>query len=165
MGAATSSEEGQVQFDEGLENEELLAPSSPKDMFDNWCRYYGKTYSSDHERQHRLEAFKKNYDFVLKHNRAGNSTYTVALNQFSDLTDDEMACHRGFRGFLAPGKDGLMPSSAPGKDGLMLSSAPGKDVVRGFDVPASSDWRAKGAFTKVNDQGSFVVCWYFHMNL
>jgi hypothetical protein len=48
-----------------------------------------KTYhSTEHENQRRV-IFKKNLEKVNKHNSNGTHTYTLAMNKFSDLTEEE----------------------------------------------------------------------------
>lgn len=69
----------------------------------------------------------------------GNSSYTLSLNAFSDLTHSEFKASRlGF----SPSFIGLKrePDRKPG--------------LLARDVPSSIDWRKEGAVTKVKDQGS-----------
>lgn len=120
--------------------------SSISDLFDDWCRQHGRTYASDQEKQHRLRVFEDNYAYVLQHNGAGNSSYTLALNAFADLTHHEFKA--AYLGLSASGNDGLIRLNRGS------SSDSGSNVVGDSDVPASLDWREKGAVTEVKDQGS-----------
>ncbi|XP_031123963.1 zingipain-2 [Ipomoea triloba] len=130
----------------------FCASSSISDLFDDWCRQHGRAYSSDQERQHRLGVFEDNYDYVVQHNGARNSSYTLALNAFADLTHHEFKA--AYLGLSASGNDGLIR--------LNRGSDSGSNVVGDSDdVPASLDWRAKGAVTEVKDQGSCGACWSF----
>ena len=107
-------------------------------LFQDWCEKHGKSYPSEEERLYRLGVFEDNLDFVTKHNNLGNSSYTLSLNAFADLTHHEFKATRlGFSHSLMSSKPKLASKPLP---------------VR--DVPASLDWRNNGAVTNVKDQGS-----------
>ncbi|KAL6504715.1 hypothetical protein OROHE_023473 [Orobanche hederae] len=127
--------------------------SSISDLFDSWCREYGKTYSSEQERQHRLSVFGENYEFVTQHNTRADYSYTLSLNAFADLTNHEFkAKYLG----LSPSESDLV---------IRLNTGPceteGPDLLKGSDIPSSLDWRRRGAVTGVKDQGSCGACWSF----
>ncbi|KAL7243598.1 hypothetical protein ACSBR1_015906 [Camellia fascicularis] len=69
---------------------------------------------------------------------AGNQPYKISINQFADLTNEEFqASHNGYR----------IPSHArPSK----MTPFRYENVTA---VPASMDWRKKGAVTPIKDQG------------
>ncbi|XP_045800364.1 ananain-like [Trifolium pratense] len=64
-----------------------------------WMMKYGITYANSTEMEKRRKIFKKNLEYVKKMNRinmAAGKTYTLGLNDFSDLTDEEFfASHTG----------------------------------------------------------------------
>ncbi|KAK6115795.1 hypothetical protein DH2020_008064 [Rehmannia glutinosa] len=127
--------------------------SSISDLFDSWCKEYGKTYTSEQEREHRLKVFEKNYEYVNQHNIRANSSYTLSLNAFADLTNHEFkAKYLG----LSPSASDLL---------IRLNNGPaaidGPNFVQESDIPSSLDWRNKGAVTGVKDQGSCGACWSF----
>ncbi|KAE8656428.1 Cysteine proteinase RD21a [Hibiscus syriacus] len=121
------------------------SPSRISQLFESWCDQHGKTYSSEEEKSFRLKVFEDNYAFVARHNDMANSSYSVALNAFADLTHHEFKASR--LGLSASATEFRRPNlREPG-------------LVR--DIPASVDWRKKGAVTQVKDQGSCGACWSF----
>lgn len=119
--------------------------SSPStaDLFENWCRKYGKTYSSEQEKQYRHGVFRDNYDYINQHNSKGNSTYTLSLNAFADLTHHEFKSQ--FLGLSASVNNPIR---------LNRGSSSAFGTFDDLDIPSSVDWRTKGAVTKVKNQGS-----------
>ncbi|GMI91297.1 xylem bark cysteine peptidase 3 [Hibiscus trionum] len=121
------------------------SPSHVSQLFESWCDQHGKTYSSEEEKSYRLKVFEDNYAFVSQHNGMPNSSYSLALNAFADLTHHEFKASR--LGLSASAIEFRRPNlREPG-------------LVR--DIPASVDWRKKGAVTQVKDQGSCGACWSF----
>ncbi|XP_050158736.1 low-temperature-induced cysteine proteinase [Malus sylvestris] len=120
--------------------------TAASELFEAWCKQYGKSYPSPQEKLRRLSVFEGNLNFVTRHNEMGNSSYTLSLNAFSDLSHSEFKASRlGF----SPSFIGLKrePDRKPG--------------LLARDVPSSIDWRKEGAVTKVKDQGSCGACWAF----
>lgn len=127
----------------------LSATSNVSELFEIWCTEHGKSYSSTEEKLYRLSVFADNYEFVTHHNNLGNSSYTLSLNSYADLTHHEFKVSRlGFSPALRN-----------------LRRVPPLQPSLPRDVPDSLDWRKKGAVTAVKDQGScgmFMFClWFF----
>uniref|UniRef100_A0A3P9D5J3 BLM RecQ like helicase n=1 Tax=Maylandia zebra TaxID=106582 RepID=A0A3P9D5J3_9CICH len=103
---------------------------------------YNKGYNLK-EYYQRLQIFTENKKRIDKHNE-GNHSFTMALNQFSDMTFSE------FR------KSFLMsePQNCSATKGNYFSS--------NGPLPDSIDWRKKGNYvTPVKNQGGCGSCWTF----
>ena len=60
--------------------------------FDLWASTYNKVYSSAEEKNARMGVFLKNKEFVVNHNKEfekGVHTFTLELNAFADITNEE----------------------------------------------------------------------------
>jgi len=110
-------------------------------QFTNWMSQHGKVYSTD-EFQYRYQTFKTNARFIATHN-AQNKSFTVAMNKFGDLDSKEFSkLYKGLAFARA-----TINTKAP------------ETVVP--SIPASVDWRTKGAVTGIKNQGQCGSCWSF----
>ncbi|KQK08708.1 zingipain-2 [Brachypodium distachyon] len=115
---------------------------------EQWMAKFGRVYTDANEKARRQAVFGANARYVDAVNRAGNRTYTLGLNEFSDLTDNEFAkTHLGYREFR--------PETANISKGV----DPGYGLAG--NIPKSFDWRTKGAVTEVKSQGGCGCCWAF----
>jgi len=120
-----------------------------QDAFVSWMQKYSRSYLPD-EFFTRYEIFKQKYDEVEQHN-AGNYTWKVGLNQFSDLTLEEFKATY------------LRYNPLPRTGGKHVTLEELRAMNKGPSAyPSGSvDWRQKNAVTGVKDQGQCGACWSF----
>ncbi|RLN03064.1 hypothetical protein C2845_PM13G25520 [Panicum miliaceum] len=101
------------------------------------------------DKARRFNVFKENARLIHDFNQR-DEPYKLRLNRFGDMTADEfrhhyagsrVAHHRMFRGERPTGGAGSSFRYAAARD-----------------IPASVDWRQKGAVTDVKDQGQCGAC-------
>merc|ERR1711963_381873 len=69
-----------------------VASATVSDEFHAFKAKYNKEYRNEAEHAHRLKAFADNLDKIAKHNKEaaeGKHTYTLGVNKFADLTEQE----------------------------------------------------------------------------
>ena len=107
---------------------------------------FNKTYSFS-EIENRYAVFKDNYYNIHSHNYGKKQNYTLKMNEFMDLTQEEFK-----QKYIGSGID-LRNSQV--KCGLYNYS---RDIN---DLPESVDWVKDGCVTPVKNQGSCGSCWAF----
>jgi len=108
---------------------------------------YGKHYRSRVEHDLRFNIFKAYLAKMEEHNKSG-STWTMGLNQFSDLNQAERKSLWTTQGYKR------MPMS--GEERLSQTV-----TKRAQELPESIDWRDKGVVSAVKNQGQCGSCWAF----
>lgn len=104
---------------------------------------YGRHYGTD-ENDSRFTVFSANLVSIQEHN-AQNFSYSLALNQFSDLTAAEFKTQ--YFGYSKPVRD--------------EETNLGLHTHNGEALPDAVDWSTAGAVTPVKNQGQCGSCWSF----
>jgi C1A family cysteine protease len=113
-------------------------------MWEAWKVQHQKSYSPLEETA-RFGIFTHNYKKIQKFN-AENDTPQLAMNKFGDLTAAEFKNKHASCAFYESNQDVVQASTESYDFGAL---------------PASVDWRAKGAVTAVKNQGQCGSCWTF----
>jgi len=113
-------------------------------MWEAWKAQHGKTYSALEETA-RFGIFSHNYKKIQQFN-AENDTPQLAVNKFADLTASEFKSLHSSCGFYESNEEKVAANTQYFGYGAL---------------PASVDWRAKGAVTPVKNQGQCGSCWTF----
>lgn len=123
-----------------------------RERHEEWMIQYGRVYRDSEEKESGFHIFRENVEFIDSFNKIGTHSYKLAVNKFADVRYEEFRFDwnkwiRYYHKKLKPrvfyiGK--RAPSSAP-------SSVFRYENVTA--VPASVDWREKGAVTGVKNQG------------
>lgn len=109
--------------------------------FAQWKLAHKREYSSPSEMLYRLGVFYRAFNIVKNHNNS-NATWSMALNQFADVTESEFqAKYTGFR-FSTRSKS------------FAVNQAPSAN-------PPAIDWVTNGAVNPVKNQGQCGSCWAF----
>ena len=118
----------------------MLHEAALTNMHEQWMAQYERTYTDNAEKEMRFEIYKNNVNYVEKFNKEGNRTYTLGVNRFADLTNEEFLSY--FTGFNMP-----IHSRSAGEYNSFLY-----ENLTATDIPTSVDWRNQGAVTDIKDQ-------------
>ncbi|CAF1457313.1 unnamed protein product [Rotaria sordida] len=128
------------------------APILDNQLDNEWALFksvYQKQYTTIGKENVRRKIWETNLAKIHQHNfeaDLGIHTYTLGMNQFGDLTNDEFRKHM----------NGFKASKTTNNHDHHTFVAPSNVIL-----PKSVDWRKEGYVTPVKDQGQCGSCWAF----
>ena len=96
---------------------------------------YGRVYLDTNEKEKRFKIFKENVARIDSFNSANKRPYKLGVNKFADLTNEEFKATRNRY-----------------KDHICSPRAASFKYANVTAVPATIDWRKKGAVTPIKNQ-------------
>ena len=118
-------------------------------VFNRFVQKYNKVYDDITEMSMRFDEFRKNYKKIVNHNMIPHQNYTLRVNEFADMTQEE------FRLYMTGFRDHSVRLSG------VTNGCSSFVSVEGIVLPDTVDWRVHNAVTPVKNQGQCGSCWSF----
>jgi len=118
-----------------------LPEASSPERHEKWVIRYGKVYKDAAEKEKRFQIFKNNVQFIESFNAAGDKPFNLSINKFADLHNEE------FKALLTNGQ-------RKEKQSVWKATETSFRYDSVTKIPATVDWRKRGAVTPIKDQGT-----------
>jgi len=139
--------------------------------FDKWSKDFQKSYTSDQEKNRRIETWMDTDDKIRLHNKRYNDgleSWYMRHNEFSDMTVQEFAAHFHLHNKVENMEAKMMEvvdmeMDVENDNSIVVSARQlrGKQQVTQEDAFEPIDYREMGFVNEVRNQGSCGSCWAF----
>lgn len=124
-----------------LLSDEATNPTNISQEFEQWMAKYERVYSNSSEKERRFAIFETNFENIKLFNREGGENFTLRINSFGDLTDEEFRS-RYLGSFNVPN------TTTNSYLSFRYQNMKDEDLSS-----ATVDWRRDGVVTNVKNQG------------